>query len=618
MRSLLLILATLMVMSAGAQSGKSVAPRLLHQPSLSRVNPQINVQEMQMRTPGTPVAAPARKTAPLVPFYRRPAGAFYCPTIAIDGVGGYYYGHEFALFKPFSKYTFYGSVEGADENTFCAWDVYHGDEYQAIDNELDLTTSYGLSVQDMPIFYAVDGDPEDLSSKWYSYQMPYLKPQYGAGTVVPDESAWVMAIPEPSVLGEEGVEYLLSSKTACRKGRYGNLEQASWVYFATGFTIPEDPSWWFGKNSRHIDGMAQAFEKPEHPYLLKKVYMQAARLNCAAPVSLNCKIYRLDEIPSYQETESALLPEDPGELVAFGKALITPTTGEEKSGLVEFILYDHEEDDPELIFEVTPTIDYPILVVIEGYNDPEADDLVDFSAMVSADYLVDEGYGELAYLKCPINDSDGNFTGNYEWTGLNNFFSTGTMKTGFSIFIVADHPFITFNYDWEDGEYIFPVEGGKLMKDIHVEDLFEPIEGIWFYSWTLSEDGDWEMLCNGSDDLPDWLEIELTDDINDGEFTGLVHASVTADPLPESLQYREAIVRFQIPGDYIDYKFMQGEMIGPLPCGIGDDGEINISDVNRLVTLILSGMYDNCYDVNEDGELNVADINALIDLIIRF
>lgn len=609
-----IVFASLIFMSAGAQSSKSGTPTLQPQQSLTRANPQVKVQEMQMRTPGTPVAAPIRDKAPLVPFYRRPAGAFYCSLIAYNGEGWYSNGHDFALLKPFSDYTFHGTVDGANEQTYYAWDVYQGDECVPIDSVLDVTVSYKMSVQEMPIFYAVDGDPNDWSSEWYSYRMPYFIPPSGAGGVGYNEYAMAYAIPGPSVFGEEGVEYLLSSKTTCMKGRYGNLT-SPWICFSS--SIPEEKFWWFGKNSHHVDGMAQAFEKPEHPYLLEKVYLEIQNIICNAPVELKCKVYRLDDIPSYQDTGCVVLPEEPGTLIAEGKGVVTPLTYEEKNGAVEFILYTFDEDDPELAYEFSPTIDYPILVVIEGYNDPEAADLVDFTAMVSADYLVDEGYGEMAYLKCPINDDEGNFTGHYEWTGLNNFFTMGTLKTAFTIFIVAEHPFVTFYYDRDDGKYLFPDEGGELVKGIQLDDLFVTVNGIVFNSWTPSNDYGWEILWNGYDELPDWLEIELTDDKDsEGEFTGRVTASVTADPLPEDVPYREAIVRFQIPGDYIDYKFMQGDKSDP-PIGPPDPDPDPITIINKIISLIISGNVtaDDMreFDINKDGEITVADIDEVID-----
>ena len=122
------------------------------------------------------------------------------------------------------------------------------------------------------------------------------------------------------------------------------------------------------------------------------------------------------------------------------------------------------------------------------------------------------------------------------------------------------------------------------------------------------------------DELPDWLEIKLTDEKDtEGEFTGVVIASVTADPLPEEVSYREAIVRFQIPGDYIDYKFMQGEKEDP-PVGPPDPIEPPIVTINAIIRLIISGNVtdeDMKYDINEDGEITVADINVVIDRVLN-
>ena len=43
----------------------------------------------------------------------------------------------------------------------------------------------------------------------------------------------------------------------------------------------------------------------------------------------------------------------------------------------------------------------------------------------------------------------------------------------------------------------------------------------------------------------------------DWDFDGHVMAMVTAAPLPEGVSYREAVIRFEIPGDYLDYTFKQ-------------------------------------------------------------
>ena len=50
---------------------------------------------------------------------------------------------------------------------------------------------------------------------------------------------------------------------------------------------------------------------------------------------------------------------------------------------------------------------------------------------------------------------------------------------------------------------------------------------------------------------------------------------------------------------------------------VNGDGEVNISDINSLVDIILSGSFALSADVNRDGEINVGDVNALIDLILN-
>ena len=168
-------------------------------------------------------------------------------------------------------------------------------------------------------------------------------------------------------------------------------------------------------------------------------------------------------------------------------------------------------------------------------------------------------------------------------------------------------PYLTFNYDEEDGEYIFPEEGGVMEKQFGDHTT----RSIEFWSWVPSADGEWYVSCNG-DDIPDWLTIEIEDRLEYGEFSGLVNAEVTAEPLPEGVQYREAIVRFEFPGAYIDYKFMQGTKIGPNPpphfqFDFNEDGEVNLGDVNSLIDAIL----------HDDNDLNIGHLNALIDYILR-
>ena len=93
-------------------------------------------------------------------------------------------------------------------------------------------------------------------------------------------------------------------------------------------------------------------------------------------------------------------------------------------------------------------------------------------------------------------------------------------------------------------------------------------------------------------------------------------------PLPAGMSGREAVVRFEFPGAYIDYTFTQGEGGGGgfLKGDVNNDGEVGIADVNALINLILGGeptddMMLIRADVNEDGEIGIADVNYLLTLI---
>ena len=49
---------------------------------------------------------------------------------------------------------------------------------------------------------------------------------------------------------------------------------------------------------------------------------------------------------------------------------------------------------------------------------------------------------------------------------------------------------------------------------------------------------------------------------------------------------------------------------------VNSDGEVNISDVNALIDMILSEDSGAAGDVNGDGEINISDVNAVIDIIL--
>lgn len=603
MKSLLFVVAALLALSAGAQfKSQDVA---LGQPlPLTGVKPQVQVQEMQMRAPGARVAAPKKASSfEGTPYYTRPAGAFHAfQAVTADGsVGTDPSGC--LMVKPYSDYTYHGVANGATVEDGFWWSFVTDDV--TTENSQDLTINYDLGQFEPPVLgLGNDWNPMGTSQTNY-FQYPFF---FSNGVISNKEPATIISFPYPKEVYE--MEFLLSSKTFCLGGRNG--DQAYPMTYYSGATPygANAKGWWFGKNggagNYRIDGIAQAFEKPSAPYLLKQVVLDCAVLEVADLVDMTCKVYRLDEIPAYLDDGEAMLPDEPGELIAKGRASLTPETATTADGLVFFTLFAEEDG---LEYEITPTIDCAILVVIDGYNEPEMENLTDFSALISSDVTVDEGFGELAYLKIGFPDEAGNLD-HYEWAGLNNFFSSGTMMTGFTIYITADLPYLVFDHKDEDGEYTFPYEGGRMDQYIGINP--GPYPSIIFRSSVPSEDDGWWLSCNG-DDVPDWLSIELTDDEENGEFDGYVFAEVFAEPLPQGVYYREAVVRFECPGAYLDYKFMQGGIIPPEPCF---PGEITIAVVNYLIDLIFNDMYDDCYDINEDGELTVADVNGFIHYIL--
>ena len=620
MKSLLVTVATLSVLSASAQMNNPDVGGLFQSPQVSNVRSQALRQEMRQASDAELFQkAPKRQDRSITCRYVRPAGAYTGFSMFKDGYYGGEYSVPFIMLKPFVPYTYKAVTDGLDDSCGLAWryqlwtdnqDGGRSQQWFNVYRRNTLDVQYRIEYDEVPKLYVIKDD-EVVSS----YQMGWSKkfvneddPIYGDFS-----PCTVLAYPTfAEACGEDGNDLLLSSKTFFYADDENGHCYRSLYYSGLVPWGSNQAGWWFGKNGGLvnggcIDGIAQAFEKPTSPYLLRQVVLETAYLAVAAPVEMTCKVYRLaDGIPAYDSEKSVALPEEPGELIAIGHATVTPETSVDGDGFIVFTLYG---DDDGLEYEMTPTIDDAILIAIDGYNDADMENLLDFTALISADVTADEGYGELAYIKYGAPDEDGNFSGDYVWAGLNNFFSSGEMKTGFTIFMIADFPYLAFNRpDIEDGEYIFGTEGGVLQR----QDGDTTITGIEFKAWTPSEDDDWEMTCNGSE-IPDWLEIELIDGQEYGEFNNIVTAQVRAEPLPDGVSYREAIVRFSFHGAYIDYKFIQGEKVGPV---IPPFDEVTIAVVNATLDLALRGLYDPRYDYNGDGEITIADVNEFVNYLL--
>ncbi len=551
-----------------------------------------------------PEAAPESITGfPLDAWYNRPAGAFYSHITAVNGVAEYNsVTNEYIMLKPYSDYTFHAMAENIGPETQFQWQCIN--EYGMVYSESytrDLTVNNEVCWQQTPTLSVRNGGSSSDYS-WYN-------PSNGMLPVICPIKMLTAVNPSQVSGQDDEIEYLLSSKSPAPHGCNDDG-----LFYSFDGLLPygsNGQGWWLGKNASHVDGIAQAFEKPTHPYLLKKVCLMINNdAVITGDVTLTCKVYRLNEIPAYEAQESVRLPEVPGELIALGKGTVTPGTVTEKNGLVEFSLYRGDQANTVSAQECQLTVDEPILVVIDGYNEPEAAHLVDFTARASTNIMNDEGFGELAYVKCPVEDSEGDFSGDYEWRGLNHLLYDGmTMMTGLSIYIVAEHPYLQFLIAG-DGEYEFDETGGLLQREYGNE----TVSGIKFLAWTPSESGEWTIESNGKEGLPDWLNIELEDSKFHDDFTHIVTAQVIAEPMQGSFNSRQAVVRFGFPGAYLDYKFIQQRISG----GTIDPDVPPIVYVNILVQMIISGDVTveemKKYDVNEDGELTIADVDACIKI----
>lgn len=589
----LFCLMALMLMPVNGQTMKLATPK--HSAPLTKMMQQPQCQEMKMREPGTAVLQAPRRAGAAQVYYKRPAGAFpgflAMETGTHDLLG--YYQFTALQIAPYVPYTYRGVATGTLGDPRFTWQVPYLNIFTNVDDVLDasgqqdVTVSYGAMFVDAPTMEVTD----DLDT--YTYQ---LSTNINGDGIQP---VGVMPWPDWGQVVDDNIELLKSSTNFSYITDANDSESTFPFTFYSGMTpySNNDYGYWFGKNGGnngvHIDGIAQAFERPEHPYLLKEVVLYAYKLNVTSNVEMKCKIYRIDDIPAYNDTSSVVLPEQPGELIAMGSAQLTAGAGDDLVGnLVVFTPYTPVDGDWSLPDPSPLTIDDAIMVVIDGYNDPEMSALTEFSALVGKETHLDDGYGERAYLKVGRDDDQGNFDGTYQWCGLNNFFRSGEMKTGLSIFLNTELPFLDNSDTSDNGEFTFPASGGVMTHTV-TDDNGETVtlDGIRFISWQPYNGGEWSITCDG-EEPPTWLDFEFTDGSTDGEFDYLVNAKVTAQPLEAGTDYREATVRFAIPGTYMDYKFIQTRQGGEDPDTIQEVTPmpvIEVEQTDEAVTISATG-----------------------------
>ena len=148
--------------------------------------------------------------------------------------------------------------------------------------------------------------------------------------------------------------------------------------------------------------------------------------------------------------------------------------------------------------------------------------------------------------------------------------------------------------------------------------MAEDVEGgtsaISFWATCFSSDGDANLRVDYSTNHgTTWAEL--------GDFTvtrGALQQIIMDIPTTGSTRFR--IVQTSGMRVIIDDITIYGQAQQHLLGDVNNDGEVNISDINAIVDIILGAVIDdetmNYADITSDNEINIADINALLDLIL--
>ena len=578
---------------AGSTATKAVATQTLKDVKIEKRTAQ--------QATGQFAARPKKAVPGNSAYYLRPKGTMYSNWNS-EGSG---FIMPFIFTKPYDTVTWrnMSTAQGTPSWGYWLYSISNQARDSLTSNDYDLTVKYGYEYEDVPA----------LTVGSSVYELSGYRVNRTTGAIESTATSGVASVPMAHEIYSSFENMLSTSHYYGSSNRFGE-EMYGWTYYSGApgpdydESLPADQrdrsGYWFGKNYGDWNAFAVGFEKPVSPYVINNVYFWATAVSVTEDVDLQCSIYRLPELPQYNDTAAVQIGgdylNDPANLIATGRTTITTDMNEDGSPILKFTLF---ETDPDLglEYETTPEIEDAIVIVISGYD---ADAIQTLSGLITSDEE-DEGVGEVCYVGA-VDKETGTLLG---LRGLNNFFTSGALKAGPSIFVEAVRPFITYNYDFETGEYTFPAAGGKVTYSDY------GLEGISFFSYSPS--ADWYMTLVDGSDVPEWLHITLSDDYEDGEWAGTVQADVTCDALPAGTTGRTAVVRFAINGGYVDYKFIQGDG-GPVMYTVtveeADNGTV-VADKTQAaegetVTLTVTP--------EEGWELDALNVNAeTLDLVIE-
>ena len=562
-KSLLLIAAAAVAVSASASFQKK-SDAVKNQVIDSKCAPfEFTVESAQMATPAQREAAKkVAKNATVKAWYNRPAGSFYRSVLSN---GNSFYNP--AIMNPsWRPVTWPNASEGADSYSW-SYEKYNSEikdfsEYTS--SEADLTDSWIFESAYAPTLTATSGGATDtyqLFANFYNDKTGETKSYQGVAYFCPDPRA---------TFEESNLDCYVSPKlwAAGVREQSPGLRQGGGMSYITGAKDADGgkEGCWFGKNYAGWNAMGLYVEKPAISYALRGLHVYYMAEGITGETPLTADVYAATK----NEADSVIL----GDLLYTAKGTLAADAAEE--GFIDMPFFAEEDG---LEYEVVADINQPIMIVLHGYENAQAST---FTMFITKDWC-DEGYGQHGYMMSV--DDQGTPLINVNLDGFFKGLSLGT--TAPSIFLDVEWPMMEWNYTFEDGAYNFPVEGGKLVKT--------PAEGYTFdyisvFSTKSSEL--WTVLTEDDQDVPEWLTLEIADVVENDEFTNEVQIEATAAPLPEGVSYREAKVKFSVPGASLVYNFSQGTS------GI-NDVTVNKSEVKKVVE------NGQIYIINGDAKYNV-------------
>ena len=523
----------------------------------------------------------ARKAQPVLgdAFYKRPAGSFY----------GALTSESYLLYNPYvSAKPYANTVFEATQADAYNWSV------QLYNSELggrEWLTATGMPSVSVEYSYETDSVPS-LNNGVTEFHIGGTNKDGSAGwstmAAIPDLYEWTY---------DETSGFVLFSPKffGKRDGQQYSTRTYSGAADAEGGTS----GYWFGHNYSGWNAMGTYVEKPTNPYMLRSVQVMYHALELANDATIYVDVYKVAE---RNNDDNQYFDCVPGELIAHGSyTFVKGEAAEEGVAEVPFVV-----EEGGLEYEITPTIDDEILVVVSGYD---SDDFTSFTMAISQDEW-DEGYGQHGYM---MHKEGEEYTRCY---GLDDFFTTSLGYVAPTVFLDVVNPFLLFNYNIEDGVRNFDKDGNCTTK-FAVTGYPYDMNVISLYSYTSSEE--MEFTLEDGSDLPEWLSIEAVDDVDEDGFTGEILLTVNCEA--NAGAPREAKVKCAIPGSYVVLTITQeGDGAPRVKGDVNNDGVVDIADANIVIDIVLgaddAAKYDGRADVNGDGVVDIADANAVIDIVL--